>query len=136
MMNKKNIIIISCVAIAVAIIIAIILVLALSSKKSKIKIEVYDANFQLSKTIELKKSKQIKELEKICNNVSTEQDDLTPYLGIRNDIKLIFENGTYFVLQKDLKDYCYYVNTKENIECTIKMPEGLYDTIKNILEQN
>ena len=90
MMNKKNIIIISCAVIAVAVIIAIILVLALSSKKGNVKIEVYDANFQLSKTIELKKSKQIKELEEICNNVSTEQDDLTPYLGIRNDIKLIF----------------------------------------------
>ena len=135
-MNKKNIIIISCAVIAVAVIIAIILVLALSSKKGNVKIEVYDANFQLSKTIELKKSKQIKELEEICNNVSTEQDDLTPYLGIRNDIKLIFENGTYFILQKDLKEYCYYVNSKENIESAIKMPEGLYDVIKNIIDQN
>ena len=141
-MSKRNIIFI-CVAVAVIIVIAFaVYFIAKAVNKpeepdeGKIVIEKYDENFNIEKTIEITNKKQIKELKKICENPSLEQDDTTPYIAIRNDLKIDFENGKYFMIQLNLQDYCYYEDTNLSTQLVIKMPKGLLEKVNDILEKN
>ncbi len=102
----------------------------------KIIIEIYDDDFNVERTIEITNKKQIKELKSVCENPSLEQDDMTPYLVVENDIKLDLTNGVYYIFQSDLKDYCFYNNDNTNTKLTIKMPEGLLEKVNEILANN
>ena len=114
-MNKKNIIII-CSVIAI-IIISIVISFSILKSKSKnetikgtVKIIQYGENLEETKSIEVKNKQQIKELKEIYNNCMLEQDETSKYLGIKNDIKVELEDGKFFMIQANLKDYCYYEN--------------------------
>lgn len=141
-MSKKTIIYITC-AVTITLIIAFAVYFTITANKpgnleveaeTKIIIEKYDENFNIERTIEITDTKQIKELEKICENPSLEQDDTSPYLAIRNDIKLDLGNGTFFMMQEDLNEYCYYENANSNTKLVIKMPEGLLEKVNEILK--
>lgn len=139
-MNKRTIIYICC-AIAVVLIIAFAIYFVVSANKSentqeKITITKYNENFKVDKTIDITNKKQVKELTKICNNPSLEQDDMTPYLAIKNDVKLDFNNGIFFMIQLNLEEYCYYEDSNSDTKLVIKMPEGLLESINNILAEN
>ncbi len=141
-MNKKTIIYIAC-GVAIALIIAISIYFILVSNKSesrkteqKITLTKYDENFDVAKTIEITNKKQIKEIEKICDNPSLEQDDTTPYLAIKNDIKLDLGNGRFFMIQLNLPEYCYYEDTASETKLVIKMPEGLLDKVNQFVSEN
>ena len=140
-MKKRTIIYIAC-AVAVALIIAFAVYFIINTNKSvnteseqKIVITKYSDNFEVEKTIEITDKKQIEEINKICENPSLEQDDTTPYLAIRNDIKIDLGNGKFFMIQEDLNEYCYYEDASSDTKLVIKMPEGLLDMIKNIIAQ-
>lgn len=143
-MKKKLIIYISCGVLA-AIILGVSLFFILRNNKSthsdniysteKIMIERYEED-GTSKTIEITKKKDIKELTKICDNVSLEQDETSESLAIRNDVKIDLNNGIIFFIQLDLNDYCYMENNNSNVQAVIKMPSGLLDYVKNALEEN
>lgn len=142
-MNKKTVIYIAC---AVALVIAITLVLNFTvfnkntnntnTNQNKINIVVYDENFNVAKTIEITNKKQMKEIEKICDNPSLEQDDLTPYLAIRNDVKVDLGNNRFFMIQLDLTEYCYYEDANSETKLVIKMPEGLLDKVNQLVSEN
>lgn len=139
-MKKKTIIYIAC-AIAVALIVAFTIYFIATVNKGrnvensiKIVITKYDENFEVEKEIELTDKKQIKEMNKICENPSLEQDDTSPYLAIRNDIKLDLGNGNFFMIQEDLNEYCYYEDASSNTKLVIKMPEGLLEKVNDILQ--
>lgn len=100
----------------------------------KVLIEKYEED-GTTKTIEVTKNKQIKELTKICDNVSLEQDETSKYLAIKNDVKIDLNNGIFFFIQLGLEDYCYIENRNSNIKAVIKMPNGLLDYVKSILEE-
>lgn len=100
----------------------------------KVLIEKYEEDGTI-KTIEVTKNKQIKELTKICDNVSLEQDETSKYLAIKNDVKIDLNNGIFFFIQLGLEDYCYIENRNSNIKAVIKMPNGLLDYVKSILEE-
>lgn len=141
-MNKKTIIYIAC-GVAIALIIAISIYFILVSNKSesgkteqKITLTKYDENFDVAKTIEITNKKQMKEIEKICDNPSLEQDDTTPYLAIKNDIKLDLGNGRFFMIQLNLPKYCYYEDTTSETKLVIKMPEGLLDKVNQLVSEN
>ena len=147
-MSKRNIIFI-CIAVAVVIIIAFTICFVVIHnnnnknnseqniyKTEKITITKYDENFEVEKTIDVTKNREIKELKEICDNLSLEQDDISSRLAIRNDIKVDLNNGTFFMIQSDLKDYCYVENSSSNLSLTIKMPEGLFDYVNTILQEN
>ena len=139
-MSKKNIIYIAC-AVAVVLIIAFAIYFAVTANKSK-KIEdepkvivtKYNDNFEVEKTVEITDKKQIKEINKIYENASLQQDDTTPYLAIKNDIKVDLGNGKFFMIQEDLKEYCYYEDANSNTKLVIKMPEGLLEKVNDILQ--
>ncbi len=140
---KKRTIIYICCAIAVILIVAFaVYFIAKAANKTegiteeKIIIEKYNDSFEVEKTIEITNKKQIKEINAICDNPSLEQDDTTPYLAIRNDIKLDFGNGKYFMIQLDLPEYCYYEDANSNIKLVIKMPDGLLEKINTVLAEN
>ena len=139
-MSKKTIIYIAC-GVAIALIIAFAVYFIINSNKSenvenaqKIIITKYNDNFETEKTIEITDKEQLKELSKICQNPSLEQDDTTPYLAIRNDIKVDLGNGKFFMIQEDLNEYCYYEDASSNTKLVIKMPEGLLDKINGMLQ--
>lgn len=142
-MSKKNIIFI-CVAVAVAIILAFVVYFAIIknvnnngiSNAEKIVITKYNDNFEVEKTVEITDKKQIREINKLCENPSLEQDDTTPYLAIRNDIKIDLGNGIFFMLQADLEEYCYYENPESNTKIVIKMPDGLLQKSNKVLSAN
>ena len=143
-MNKKLIIYISC-GILAAIILGVSLFFILRNNNSthsdniysteKIIIEKYEED-GTAKTIEITKSKDIKELTKICDSVSLEQDETSESLAIRNDVKIDLNNGIIFFIQLDIEDYCYIENSNSDIKAVIKMPSGLLDYVKNALEEN
>lgn len=139
-MSKKTIIYIAC-AVAVALIIAFAVYFIIAANKSgnaenkqKIIITKYNSTFEEEKTVEITDKKQIKEINKICENPSLEQDDTTPYLAIRNDIKIDLGKGKLFIIQLDLPEYCYYEDS--NTKLVIKMPVGLLEKVNNILAEN
>lgn len=141
-MNKRTIIYIAC-ALAIVLIIVFAIYFAVTSNKSensnseqKIIIEKYDENFEIEKAIEITDKKQIKEINKICESPSLEQDDTSAYLAIKNDVKLDLGNKKFFMLQLDLTEYCYYEDATSNTKLVIKMPEGLLEMVNEILKQN
>ena len=140
-MNKKNIIII-CSVIAI-IIISIVISFSILKSKSKnetikgtVKIIQYGENLEETKSIEVKNKQQIKELKEIYNNCMLEQDETSKYLGIKNDIKVELEDGKFFMIQANLKDYCYYENEETNQKFTIKMPDGLLQIVNENINKN
>lgn len=142
-MKKRTIIYIACgVAIALIIAFAVYFIIAANKSgnaenKQKIIITKYNSTFEEEKTVEITDKKQIKEINKICENVSLEQDDISISLGIRRDVKVDLGNGKIFFIQLDLPvNYCYYEDSNSNTELVIKMPEGLSDKVNNILAQN
>lgn len=141
-MKKRTIIYIAC-AVAISLIIAFGVYFAINANKNekadneqKIIIEKYDDNFDVEKTIEITDKNQAKEINKICKNLSLEQDDTSPYLAVRNDIKVDLGNGRFFMIQEDLNEYCYYEDANSNTKLVIKMPEGLLEKVNNILAEN
>lgn len=137
-MNKKAIIYVSCLVALIIIIIFAIYFTVISNKTensnsdSKIVIEKYDENFEIEKTFQIIDKKQVNEIIKICENPSLEQDDISPYLAIRNDVKIDLGNGKFFMIQLDLPEYCYYEN--EDTKLVIKMPEGLLAKVNEFLQ--
>lgn len=146
-MSKRNIIFI-CIAIAVVIIIAFIIYFIVINNNDnsdseqniynteKVIITKYDDNLEVEQTVEITKNSKIRELKEICDNVSLEQDDITSQLVIKKDIKVDLNNGTFFMIQSDLEDYCYIENSNSNLSLTIKMPEGLFSYVNTILQEN
>ena len=139
-MSKKRMIYIFSI-IAVVLIIAFVIYFIVTSNKSgspksdsKITITKYNENFEVEKEIEITDKKQIKEISKICENPSLEQDDTSPYLAIRNDVKVDLENGKFFMIQLTLTEYCYYEDANSNTKLVIKMPSGLLELVNNILQ--
>ena len=141
-MKKRTIIYIAC-AVAIDLIIAFAVYFAINANKSgnpeneqKVVITKYNDNFEVEKTIEVTDKKQIEEINKICENPSLEQDDTSPYLAIKNDIKIDLGNGKFFMIQEDLNEYCYYEDATSNTKLVIKMPEGLLEKVNTILGEN
>lgn len=140
-MNKKTIIYIACV-IALLLVIVFAIYFAISSNKTNIpnraviKLERFDEDYNLERTIEIKKKKQIDEIKEICNNLSLEQYEELQNLGISNDVKLDLGNGKFLMIQLDLPEYCYYEDEASNTKLVIKMPEGLLEKVNQILEKN
>ena len=141
-MSKRNIIFI-CVAVAVIIVVAFAVYFIVkpvndskNSDNEKIIIEKYDEDFNVEKTVEITNKKQIKQLKDICENPSLEQDDETPYLAIRNDVKIDLRNGKTLMIQLGLDKYCYYEDTNTDTQLVIKMPEGLLEKVNDILAKN
>lgn len=141
-MNKKTVVYIAC-AVVLVIAIALILYFTVFNKnisnpnedQDKINIIVYDENFDVAKTIEITNKKQRKEIEKICDNPSLEQDEDSPYLAIKNDLKIDFDNGRFFMIQLNLPEYCYYEDANSDTKLVIKMPEGLLDKVNELISE-
>lgn len=138
-MKKRTIIYIAC-AVAIALIIAFVVYFIINANKSrntegeqKIIITKYGDDFEIEKTVEITDKKEIKEFNKTYGNPSLEQDDTSPYLAIRNDIKVDLGNGKFFMIQEDFSEYCYYEDANLNTKLVIKMPKNLLDVINNIL---
>ena len=51
---------------------------------------------------------------------------------ILQDVKIDLQNGVELYLQNEIKDYCFYKT--DDVNCTIKMPEGLLDYVNNKLK--
>lgn len=143
-MNKKLITYIICgVLVAIIIGVSIYFIIKTNNKvdsdnvysTQKVIIQKYE-NDGTVKSIEVTKKKHIKELIQICDNVSLEQDETSKYLAIKNDIKVDLDNGVLFYIQLELTDYCYIENTNSNIKAVIKMPQGLYEYVQNVLQEN
>ena len=141
-MKKRTIIYIAC-GVAIALTIAFTVYFVINANKSedkeneqKIVITKYDDNFEIEKTVEITDKKQIKEMNNVYGNPSLEQDDTSPYLAIKNDIKIDFGNGKFFMIQEKLKEYCYYEDTNSNTKLVIKMPEGLLEKVNSVLGEN
>lgn len=141
-MNKRTVIYIAC-AVVLVIAIALILYFTVFNKnvsntnedQDKISIIKYDENFDVAKTIEITNKKQRKEIEKICDNPSLEQDEESPYLAIKNDLKIDFGNGRFFMIQLNLPKYCYYEDANSDTKLVIKMPEGLLDKVNELISE-
>lgn len=141
-MNKKTVVYIAC-AVVLVIAIALILYFTVFNKnisntnedQNKINIIIYDENFDVAKTIEITNKKQRKEIEKICDNPSLEQDEDSPYLAIKNDLKIDFDNGKFFMIQLNLPEYCYYEDANSDTKLVIKMPEGLLDKVNELISE-
>ena len=138
---KKNTIIYVVAGVVALIIIVISICLAVSNNSNKsnnryatknIKIEKYNESGEVEKVVEIKKRKDINELLEICKNISLEQDETSKYLGIKTDVKIDLQNGVELYLQNEIKDYCFYKT--DDVNCTIKMPEGLLDYVNNKLK--
>lgn len=141
-MNKKTVMYIVC-AVVLVIAIALILYFTVFNKnvsntneeQNKISIITYDENFDVAKTIEITNKKQIKEIEKICDNLSLEQDEEYQNYLIRNDIKLDLGNGRFFIIQTDLQECCYYEDEGSDTKLIIKMPEGLLEKVNELISE-
>lgn len=137
---KKNTIIYVVAGVVALIIIVLSICLAVSNNDKSnnryatknIKIEKYNENGEVEKVVEIKKRKDINELLEICKNISLEQDETSKYLGIKTDVKIDLQNGVELYLQNEIKDYCFYKT--DDVNCTIKMPEGLLDYVNNKLK--
>ncbi len=137
---KKNTIIYVVVGVVALIIIALSIYLAVSNNSKSnnryatknIKIEKYNESGEVEKVVEIKKRKDINELLEICKNISLEQDETSKYLGIKTDVKIDLQNGVELYLQNEIKDYCFYKT--DDVNCTIKMPEGLLDYVNKKLK--
>ncbi len=138
---KKNTIIYVVAGVVALIIILLSICLVVSNNSSKsnnryatknIKIEKYNESGEVEKVVEIKKRKDINELLEICKNISLEQDETSKYLGIKTDVKIDLQNGVELYLQNEIKDYCFYKT--DDVNCTIKMPEGLLDYVNNKLK--
>lgn len=141
-MKKRTIIYIAC-GIAIALIIALAVYFVITANKSKnienepkIVITKFNDSFEVEKIIEITDNKQVKELKNLYENPSLEQDDTTPYLAIKNDIKVDLGNNKFFMIQEDLEEYCYYEDANSNTKLVIKMPEGLLEKATNLLSTN
>lgn len=142
-MNKKTIIYIS-IAVGAVILIAvgIFLIFTLTSntnedyKTKKVTIQNFDENFEVDKTIEITDKNKIKQLREICNGISLEKDNTTETLAIRNDVKINLNNGVVLYIQLDYDKYCFIENSNKNIRQIITMPEGLFEYVNNILNEN
>jgi hypothetical protein len=139
-MNKKTLIYIAC-AVAVVLITAFTIYFILTSNnpkslesEPKIIITKYNENFETEKVVEITDKKQMQEINKICENPSLKQDDTSPYLAIRNDVKVDLENGKFFMIQLTLTEYCYYEDANSNIKLVIKMPKGLIEKVNEVLK--
>ncbi len=133
-MSKKNIIIIS--SVAAFLIIAIVITLILVLNKKTIKIEKYNDDFEVDKTIELKDKKTVRKLYKIAKEKNLTTENVSQDMGIKNDIKVIFEDGRFFIMQFDLDNYCYYENPNTDTKIFVNMPEELLNIVTNLLEEN
>ena len=138
-MKKRTIIYIAC-GVAIALIIAFAVYFIVKFNKSnnlnteqKIIITKYNEKFEVEKTFEITDKAEIKEINKICKNLSLEQDK---QYAIRNDIKLDLGNGKFFMIQEDFTEYCYYEDTNSNTKLVIKMPQELLEKINNLLAEN
>ena len=121
---KKNTIIYVVVGVVALIIIALSIYLAVSNNSKSnnryatknIKIEKYNESGEVEKVVEIKKRK----------------DETSKYLGIKTDVKIDLQNGVELYLQNEIKDYCFYKT--DDVNCTIKMPEGLLDYVNKKLK--
>ena len=137
-MNKKTIIFIS-IAVGAVILIAIASFLIFSLffntnkdyKTKKATIETYDYNFELENTIEITDKNELKQLNKILNTISLDNDVVTEPIAIRNDIKLDLNNGVIFFIQKDNEEYCYIENSNKDVKQIIKFPNELMEYVKS-----
>lgn len=142
-MNKRTIIYIAC-GVAVALIIAFAVYFAIIANKSgnieneqKILITKYNNNSEAEKVVEITDKKQIEEINKICENPSLEQDDISKSIGISKEVKVDLGNGKIFTIQLDLPvNYCYYEDANSNTKLVIKMPEGLVEKVNSVLGEN
>ena len=131
---KKNTIIYVVVGVVALIIIALSIYLSVSNNSKSnnryatknIKIEKYNESGEVEKVVEIKKRKDINELLEICKNITSK------YLGIKTDVKIDLQNGVELYLQNEIKDYCFYKT--DDVNCTIKMPEGLLDYVNKKLK--
>lgn len=140
-MNKRTIIYICC-AIAVVLVIAFAIYFIVTANKSentneeKITIIQYGEDLNVAKTIDITNKKQLKQLKNICQNPSLEQNEETSQIGIKNDVKVDLNNGVFFMIQLNYDKYCYYEDTNTGTQLIIKMPEGLLETVNEILSEN
>lgn len=139
-MSKKNIILIICIAIAIAIVICALLMVLLPKNSGKqsgtvvMKIIKYDENMEIKKEIDVTRDEEVKQLMEACNEERLDKGEVAQNLAIRNDIKVDLLNGTYFMIQQDVEDYCFYKNTNTNKKMIVKMPAGLIEYIDSNLK--
>ena len=139
-MSKKNIIII-CIVVAILVIAvsAVVVYFVVKSNNSlpeKIVIEKNNTNYEVEKQIEITDTKQIRDMMKIYENASLEQNEETKSLLIGDEVKVDLQNGKFFIIQLTNKDYCYYENADTSTRLVISMPEGLLEKVNQILEAN
>ena len=130
-MNKKYIILLACV---IVIILTVIIVTLLSKSKQKVKIEVYSYNIDLERTIEISDSKATKELNDIYNKAVAEENDEIQSYGLKQNIKGVFGDGRYIVIQPTITEYCFLADPNKKIEKNITMPEGLLDLVNELIK--
>lgn len=138
---KKNTIIYIAAGILVLIIIGLSIFFIISNNNSNKKNVYYTKKVTLSrlendepvKTVEIKNTNLVKQLIKICNNISLEQDEKAQRLAIINDIKIDLNNGTVIYMQEGLDTYCYIEN--QDVNQVISMPAGLVDFINKNLSK-
>ena len=132
-MDKKQIIIIS-IAIVAVVASIIFVIFQLLAPKRVVKIERLDLYSEAEATVEVTDKKQLKTLYKAAKEDNINTEGVPDKLGIINNYKVSFDDGRYFMIQQGLNKYCFYGNPNKQKEMVINMPDGLYDLVISLME--
>lgn len=129
-MKNKNIVLI--LIAALILIISVILLIIFTTNKSSINIKQYETgSIFYFKNININNDNVIKKYVKQLKPLS---DSEMVDLMLLKDIEIEYNDDLTIIIQLEEKNYCYYINKKENISSLSKMPKGLYEWVKEKIQ--
>lgn len=134
-MKKKNVFLIL-IAIFILIIVGILLKNNNSNKSSdNISITQYETGtFSKLKNINIENDNDKKKLSKYVEKLKPLATSEMVSLALANEIEIKYNDYITIGIQLGEKSYCYYTNTKENIDGLSKMPKGLYEWVEEKIQ--
>ena len=134
-MKKKNLFLIL-IVIFILIIIGILLKNNSSDKPSNdISITQYKfGTFSKLKSINIENDNDKRKLSKYVEKLKPLSTSEMVDLALANEIEIKYDDYITIGIQLGEKGYCYYTNTKENIDGLSKMPKGLYEWVEDKIQ--
>ena len=84
--------------------------------------------------INIQEEDDITELKEYIKKIKPLNDSNMVQLALLNEIEIQYNDYVSIYIQLGERDYCYYINSKENISSLAMMPKGLYEWVENKIQ--
>ena len=106
--------------------------------ENEIKIVLYKVGTEeIIKEIKINDDDGINVLNEYLSKIEPLKPEEQVDLALAQEISIIYNDNVSVGIQKEEKDYCYYINKENNVSSLSKIPSGMYDyVLKNIENAN